>query len=114
MVINDDLNHWFGEEISIFSFVKSVDEVGANLIVLLYIRNVEELKRHRLLGSFQGCLLEHFFFYLILFAPDRGSDNTILDPTVFIYYTLKHLGLSVVMEAVIYLFQALSEIFYGT
>ena len=40
MVVNDDLNHYFGEEISIFAFVKSVDEFVANLLVLVYILNV--------------------------------------------------------------------------
>ena len=119
MVVNDDLNHWFGEEISIFAIVKSVDESVANLYVLVYMLNVEELKRHRLSRSFQRmiltqslsrCLLKQGLFYFLLFAPDRGFDDTILDPIDFIYYTSTHIGLNLVVEAVIYLFQALREI----
>ena len=57
MVVNDHLNHWFGEEISIFAFVKSVDEIVANFSILVYMRNVEERKRHRLLRIIQTILL---------------------------------------------------------
>ena len=126
MVVNDHLNHWLGEEISIFAFEKSVDEIVANFSILVYMRNVEERKRHRLLRIIQTilltriltaggwCHLEHFFCYFTLSAPERGLDNTILDPTVCSYCTRKHPGLSLVIEAVIYHFQALSEIFLGT